>query len=202
MKRSVVLKGFVAALCILVYSACSGDDEVIPQPEPTYSVVEVTYVLEEAGDSIMTTAYTFPLHSVTNKTPLPVTVGSKDAFVEPNLTSAFYFSPALPEWMYADTINVPTPLDIFDNKVLLVERGYNLTSGELPVRYNTPDIFELPPNSTMSITFSAKEEILQTTVEIITENDLTGERSSYKGKWRGTIGFTHPTKTVDIKNLE
>ncbi len=196
----------MAAICLFVYSACSSDDEVIPEPEPTYSVVEVKYTLEEASDSVAFQAHVFDPVGFINGGTDSMSVTWTETPRDLVMTSWFSFSPALPEYLEVDTVTVRTPEWVRGKEIDTVERGWTLAEGKhmkpywssAMVTFTETLSFTVPPHKEITINRTSKEEVLQATVELVVENDQTGERTSYQGKWIGTLRFPeHATKLTD-----
>ncbi len=204
MKQSVLSKSLTAAIGLLLCVACGGDDD--PQPEPTYSVVAVKYIPEE-GESIQLKTHESIERTYINKTGWSMTVHYTDSLFYSDLvlSSVFKFSPELPPYLGADTLTIPTPFSLEEDKVWATDRGFTLADWKQTVEYadgsSSSVDQEVPANCEATFQSSIKEELLSVDVELIMQNDLTGEQLTYTGKWAGTLGYTGSTTSTKIEAI-
>lgn len=188
MKR-IILSSFIMAL---IFTACeNGDDSNIAQPKATYSIAKIVYTLEDGDGSSFVThnldpiVFYNPSNSLINKSYEDI------RYTDFSTTSRFALAESLPGGIDVSQLTVSTPSTVVGNKVYAANNGWLFTSKEQSRPYGSESAVtqtvKVSPMSKATISRSYKEEILQTSFVATIKNDLTGELTSVKGKWKGTV---------------
>ncbi|WP_321334720.1 hypothetical protein [uncultured Bacteroides sp.] len=192
MKKSIFS---LFVLSLLFISCGKSDDNLViePQPEATYSVEDITYTLQE-DDSIRVVTHTLAPIQFSNRTASLIVLTYYDEDDDYSTTSLFMFTQPLPEDIEANLFKINTPYTFSNKKVYSIDRGWVLTNVSQTRPYGTDkteETVQVPAMSRIIVNRSFDEEVLQASFVVTIKNDLTGELTSFSGKWKGTLNYTY-----------
>ena len=183
-------------VCLIAFTACKKDNhtEIIDPQSPTFSVKEITYSIEDI-DSITIISHEVKPQSFDNYGQTILEVKYEEKYDGLLMSSKFEFSGSLPSNMDLSKLEVLAPSTVVANKVYLGGYKWPFSKEEKQQPYvaNTAHTttLKIPSKSKIAVYRSIDEKVLLASFTMTIVNDITGESTLIKGKWRGTLGYNN-----------
>ena len=187
---------FWILICLIAFTACKKDNhtDIIEPHSPTFSIKDIVYSIEDI-DSLTIITHEVKPQTFNNygQTILEVKYEEKyDGFL---MSSKFELSGSLKPGMDLSNLEVLAPSMVVANKVYL--GGYKWPFSEekkqKPYVANAAHLttIKIPSKSKITVYRSLDEKSLLASFKMTIINDITGESTVVKGKWRGTLEYNN-----------